>query len=473
MEKLDREITKRLDGGKALILGFGVSNRPLANKLAYMGSRLTVRDAKPFSALGDDAERLALLGVRFECGCDPTRGILDASGEDTVIFRSPGIRDDAGELTEAVRQGALLTSETEWFCDAVRGKVYAVTGSDGKTTTTTITSLLLAGTDGRVFLGGNIGTPLLDKVDEIGEGDSVVLELSSFQLKTMRGGLRRAVITNVSPNHLNWHTDMAEYVASKYNVFGAQTELLVLNAKNAECRRAAELFAGQVIFFSAYTSSFEETVGERVDASAIFLRDGNIVCSDGKNEEVMLAVSDVRLCGLHNIENYMAAIGVTYGRVPKERIVEVARSFAGVPHRFEFVRECGGVRYYNSSIDSSPTRTAAALSVAEQMGVRPVVICGGRDKHLPLDLLAEELAAKAAAAVLTGEAADKIAAAIDSCKVRVPYVVEPDFTSAVERARSLAEPGGMVLLSPACTSFDRFDNFERRGERFKEIVNGF
>lgn len=477
-----KRIEECIERGRAVILGFGVSNRPLARLLSGMGTRLSVRDAKSLAALGDDAASLIKMGVGFVCDADPTVGFLTDDMSDTVIFRSPGIRPDAGELCEAVRRGALLTSEMEWFCASTEAKIFAITGSDGKTTTTTLTHLLMSRAPSvkRAYVGGNIGTPLLSLAPEMTGEDASVLELSSFQLQTMHSSALRAAITNITPNHLNWHTDMQEYTLAKYNVFGESTELLVLNGKNELSRAAAERFSGRVIFFSAHCTEagaeYAELTGGRENSAAIFLRGDDVIYSDGESETLILRASEIKIPGIHNVENYMTAAALTWGYVPIEVIGEVAREFSGVAHRLEFVRELDGVKYYNSSIDSSPSRSVAALSTFD---CRPVVICGGRDKHVPFEPLADALIERASAVVLTGEAAPQIAEAIERRRAEtggenaLRVIFENDFAAAVSAARGVVEKGSAVLLSPACTSFDRFSNFEERGNYFKKIVLDF
>ena len=482
-------IYKELTGerGRALLLGLGVSNLPLARMLVDMGfaSRTVIRDGKSAEALGEKLTELTCAGCVADVGRDPTADLCDREDmSGTLIFRSPGIRPDAGGIPEAVRRGAILTSEMEWFCRVTPASVFAVTGSDGKTTTTTLTHLLLSASDEirgkKTYVGGNIGTPLLDKAEGMTEKDTAVLELSSFQLQTMQGPARRAAITNISPNHLNWHTGMDEYAGAKFNVFGERTELLVLNSKNAYSEQAAARFRGRVIWFTAHNApdeTFAEITHERGNSAAIFLRGDVIVYSDGETEQEILNRKDIILPGIHNVENYMTAIALTWGLVDVDAIRRTAATFGGVEHRFEYIRTLDGVKYYNSSIDSSPSRTAAALS---NLDCRPVLICGGRDKHVPFDPLAEALFERASAVVLTGEAAPQIAEAIARAAagradggrgLRVERV--DDFAAAAEKAREIAKPGSAVVLSPACTSFDRFANFEERGNRFKEIVRNF
>lgn len=484
--KLTDEINERLFGalprGRAVILGLGVSNLPLARMLAARGCEIEIRDAKNLGALGEPAAALLASGASFICGCDPTHGLCQSSSGRDVIFRSPGIRPDVGDIPAAVAGGALLTSEMEWFCDASAAPIFAITGSDGKTTTTTLTHLLLSRAlerqGGRAVVGGNIGTPLLDRVSEIGERDAAVLELSSFQLMTMSHSPRRAAITNITPNHLNWHTDMAEYTAAKYRVFGPSTELLVLNAKSPAALAAAThcpSFGGEITLFTAHADNYNDTVPPalRGRACAVFLRGDDIIFSNGDREELLLRRSDIKIPGLHNVENFMTAAALTRGIADSADLLEIARSFPGVRHRIEFVRELDGVSYYNSSIDSTPTRTEAALSVFDN---RPIFILCGRDKHLSYRSLIPALFERSGGVVVSGEAIPIIRAAIEETGahrggVPIPVIYEDDLLRAVDRAREIASPGSAVVLSPSCTSFDRFRNFEERGDVFCSYVN--
>jgi len=456
-----------------ILLGFGVSNIPVAREFiaAGMGASVTVRDMKSFSELGDTAKEFADAGVSFECGSEPTRGFTcDTSC--AVIFRSPGIRPDAGDLTAAIKSGAVLTSEVEFFCEHTPARIIAITGSDGKTTTSTLTSLILKEDykDGKIYLGGNIGTPLFPLLDEISKNDICVLELSSFQLMTMKSRAIHAAITNISPNHLNWHTDMNEYAEAKYKVCGKSTARLVLNATDSYCRELAAKTDAPKIVFSAYRDSYEAL--EANGANGIFLRGGEIILSDGKNEEVLLRASDIKIPGVHNIENYMTATALTYGIADKDAVVRIARTFGGVAHRLELVREKDGVKYYNSSIDSSPTRTIAALSTFSN---KPTLIVGGRGKKTPYYDLARELYIRAGAVILTGETADEVSEALASVAPDYPdselkIFREENFAACVKLAESITPAGSAVVLSPAATSFDKFKNFAERGEVFRDLV---
>ncbi len=457
-----------------ILLGFGVSNIPVAREFisAGMGASVTVRDMKAFDDLGDTAKQFAAAGVKFECGIEPTKNFTCEMSH-AVIFRSPGIRPDAGDLTPAIESGAILTSEVEFFCEHTPARIIAITGSDGKTTTSTLTSLILEEgyKNGKIYLGGNIGTPLFPLLDEIGENDICVLELSSFQLMTMDSRATNAAVTNITPNHLNWHIDMQEYAEAKYNVCGKNTARLVLNAADAYCRSLAENKDTDKILFSAYRNSYAE-ICDGIEAKAIFLRDGKIILSDGEIEEEILTVSDIKIPGVHNIENYMTAIALTYGIAEKDAVVSIAKTFGGVAHRLELVREKNGVKYYNSSIDSSPTRTIAALST---FGNKPTLIIGGRGKKTPYEGLARELYLRAGAVILTGETLDEVSEALAFVASEYPdselkIFKEEDFAACVKLAESITPAGSAVVLSPAATSFDKFKNFAERGEVFRNLV---
>lgn len=467
------DLLERIRGARCAVLGLGVSNLPLVDfLLAHGAQEVTVHDKKSVGELGEKAERLLSMGVKFITGEEYLKRI-DAD----VIFRSPGIRDDKDGIPEAVKAGAILTSEMELFFDITPAHVLAITGSDGKTTTTTLTSLILQEElkkkgEGRVFLGGNIGQPLLPLAEQMTERDYAVVELSSFQLKTMNKPLGRAIITNITPNHLDWHTDMSEYIDAKFNICRGGVERLVTNAENAITRELARNLGGKVTYFSSKKNSFGEICGEFPGEKAIFERDGEIIISDGIVEKIMLKTADIRLVGRHNVENYMAAIGILDDLVSAESVRRVATTFGGVEHRLEFVRELDGVKYYNSSIDSTPTRSAAALSALDKA---PIMICGGYDKHIPFDSFGEVLCRKAKAVILTGATAFAIRSAVEACPLYPGSGLElrdaADFDEAVTLARSLAESGDIVLLSPACASFDAFRNFEERGRHFKALVN--
>lgn len=475
------QIENRIKCGNCQVLGAGVSNVPLVHWLSAKGANITVRDMKPEEKI-DHAPELISLGATLITG----NGYLDSlktldNPENTVIFRSPGMRPDLPEIKAAVEQGAILTSEMELFLLLTPAKVIAITGSDGKTTTTTLTGLISeASGKGRVYVGGNIGKPLLPEVENMTENDIAVIELSSFQLQTMARSCKTAVITNVTPNHLNWHTGMDEYTEAKYNIFcKGGCERLVINSDNELSADAAKIALGlesvpELVFFSLLANSYEDAVpdyAKKATTRAIFVNDGFIVVSDGKTENKLFSPDEIKIPGRHNVANYMTAIGACLDLIDDFGTVEnIAKNFGGVAHRLEFVREYNGVKYYNSSIDSTPTRTAAALSALKE---KPIVIVGGADKGVSFDPLAESLCERAKAVIITGACREKILSAFDTMTKKPPIFVVPDFSDAVNKAREIARSGDTVLLSPACTSFDAFKNFEERGNTFKNIVNTF
>ena len=456
------------------MLGIGISNIPLIDFLLKRGARVSARDMKEREALGEVAKKLEEKGVELILG----ERYLDDITED-VIFRSPGIRPDAKGIKEALSRGAVLSSEMELFFELSPAKIIGITGSDGKTTTTTLTYKLLfeqfarEGRGRRVFVGGNIGTPLLPLVDQMSPDDVAVVELSSFQLQTMTKSPERAAITNITPNHLNWHTDMEEYAEAKKNICkNAGNVYLTLNAENDRTADIAKKADRAVTVFSSKRGAKE--LSREFGCGVICEENGYISFACDGEVVPILKTSDIKLPGRHNVENYMTAISLTRGLVDPEVIEQVAKTFGGVAHRLEFVRELDGVKYYNSSIDSSPTRTAAALSSFKD---KVVVICGGYDKNIPFEPLADTLISRAKAAVLTGATSEKIKAAILAHEgfafSGLEIIEESGFSDAVIAAKNSARNGDAVVLSPACASFDAFKNFEERGNRFKDIVNSF
>ena len=456
------------------ILGFARSNKPLVTMLLDAGAMVTVHDKNEDIVNQPDYKAYADRGVKFVLG----ESYLEVGLCADYIFRSPSFRPDLPEMLEAIEKGAILSSEMELFFELCPCKIIGITGSDGKTTTTTLTHLFLEeefkGTSRRAYVGGNIGAPLLPLVFEMKEDDVAVVELSSFQLQTMRRSPSRALITNITPNHLNWHTGMQEYIDAKCNIFAnSGAEMLVLNAENEVTREIAENSELLLTCFSSKRESYGDIVpvGKK-NAKAIYEKDGVIVIDDGKSATSVINTEDILLPGRHNVENYMSAIALTDGLVSRETVEKTAKSFKGVEHRLEFVRELNGVKYYNSSIDSSPTRTAAALGALK---IKPIIICGGSEKGVAFDTLAIDLCTRTKAVVLTGQSALNIFSEIERCPLydreRLTVNHIPDFDDAVKAAASLAKSGDVVLLSPACASFDRFRDFAHRGNYFKELVN--
>ena len=446
------------------VVGLGISNLPLIDFLLAHGVRVTARDHKDAEALGELPARLEEKGVSCFLGEHYLKNITE-----DVIFRSPGLRPDLPEFLEAKARGAEILSEMELFFELCPARILGITGSDGKTTTTTLTGKFLIAQcmrrGGRTFVGGNNGVPLISCVEEMTDRDFAVLELSSFQLCDLTRSASRAVITNLSPNHLNWHIDMNEYCGAKTNIFcHEQNEGLVTNAENPEALRWAKDCHSPVTLFSSLRDAdqFPPHTG-----NSICVRDGWIVVVTPDEVHRIVAVEDILLKGRHNLENYMAAIGATFGLVSSESVFEVATSFGGVEHRMEYVRTVDGVRYYNSSIDSTPTRTIAVLSSLQG---NLVVICGGADKGVGFEPLAKILKERAKTVILTGKTREKIREALEAEGAEMPIFMEANFKKAVQLAKSQAVEGDTVVLSPACTSFDAFRNFEERGETFRKIV---
>ena len=456
-----RDYIESLRHKTVAIIGIGVSNTPLLELLLAEGIRVTACDKRSREQMGEQAEHLEQLGCELHLGADYLKD-LDAD----VIFRTPGLRPDVPEIAACVDRGAVLTSEMEVFFEVCPCTIIAVTGSDGKTTTTTIIAELLKAAGKRVWVGGNIGHPLLCEADGMLATDYAVLELSSFQLMTMKHSPHIAVVTNLAPNHLDVHRDMAEYVAAKENIFRHQSgeDVAVFNADNAVTAEQSHRAPGRARLFSRQ--------GEVADG--VFLRGEDIVCRSGGHERVVMTTGDIKIPGVHNVENYMAAIAAVDGLVPDEVIRDFAREFGGVEHRIELVRTYRGVRYYNDSIASSPSRTIAGLRSFHE---KVILIAGGYDKHIPFDVLGPEIVEHVKLLVLCGATADKIRAAVENAPGYEPGKPEildvTPFTAAVEAARDRAQPGDVVTLSPACAAFDQFKNFAERGKFFKSIVNGW
>ena len=456
-----RDYIESLRHKTVAVIGIGVSNTPLLELLLAEGIRVTACDKRSREQMGEQAEHLEQLGCELHLSADYLKD-LDAD----VIFRTPGLRPDVPEIAACVDRGAVLTSEMEVFFEVCPCTIIAVTGSDGKTTTTTIIAELLKAAGKRVWVGGNIGHPLLCEADGMLATDYAVLELSSFQLMTMKHSPHIAVVTNLAPNHLDVHRDMAEYVAAKENIFRHQSgeDVAVFNADNAVTAEQSRRAPGRARLFSR-----QDEV-----ADGVFLRGEDIVCRSGGHERVVMTTGDIKIPGVHNVENYMAAIAAVDGLVPDEVIRRFAREFGGVEHRIELVRTYRGVRYYNDSIASSPSRTIAGLRSFHE---KVILIAGGYDKHIPFDVLGPEIVEHVKLLVLCGATADKIRAAVENAPGYEPGKPEildvTPFTAAVEAARDRAQPGDVVTLSPACAAFDQFKNFAERGKFFKSIVNGW
>ena len=449
-----------LRGKRVAVIGIGVSNTPLIHALLRAGIPVTACDKNERQEFGDLAEELESLGATLRLGPE----YLDDLDQD-VIFRTPGMRPDHPALVQAAARGSVVTSEMEVFFDVCPCPIFAVTGSDGKTTTATIIAKLLERAGYTTYLGGNIGKPLLSQAADMRPDDRVVLELSSFQLMSMEQSPDVAVVTNVAPNHLDFHRSMDEYVAAKENIFLHQSEdqKVVLNYDNEITCSFAEKAKGQVVFFGTKAR----------EGDGIVLKE-DVICVRKRGEErAVLPTSGILLPGAHNVENYMAAIGAVEGQVPDDIIRKFAAEFQGVEHRIELVRRKDGVSYYNDSIGTSPTRTIAGLRAFQD---KVILIAGGYDKKLAFDELGEEIISHVKTLVLNGATAPKIRAAVEAApgyRQGEPVIIDsPNFEAAVYAAVAAAQKGDVVLLSPACAAFDQFKNFAVRGEAFKKIIYG-
>ena len=452
------EYVNSIKDKRIAVIGVGVSNTPLINLLLSCGCNVTVCDKRSLSEMGMEALDLINRGAKLKLGEDYLEGL-----DHDIIFRTPGLMPFDPHLEAAKARGSLITSEMEVFFALCPCKTIAVTGSDGKTTTTTIISELLKAAGYRVHLGGNIGHPLLCEIPETVADDIAVLELSSFQLHSMYCKPNVAVVTNISPNHLDKHKDYQDYIDAKRAEFEHQNEddKLILNFDDEHSAYYAHFAHAPVSYFSDKN---------RVDRGVI-CENGVILRVNGTEQQEIMGAEEIKLPGEHNLLNYLAAFAAVDGLVSNEICRLVAMRFAGVEHRLEQVRVLNGVTYINDSIGTSPTRTSAGLHALK---VKPIVIAGGYDKHIPFDGLGDELCRFAKRVFLTGDTAESIHKAI----VNSPYYAESglevhridDFKEAVLAASASAEPGDIVLLSPACAAFDRFKNFAERGKYFKEIV---
>lgn len=437
------------------VIGIGISNIPLIRLLAASGASVTACDRRTREALGETYNELENIGVKFSLGNDYLENL---SGD--IIFKTPGMRYDVPQLLEAKKNGSKVTSEMEVFFDVCPSHIIAVTGSDGKTTTTTLIHRMMTNAGYKTWLGGNIGNPLLTEADKMKEDDWVILELSSFQLHTMQKSPEIAVITNISPNHLDMHKDYQEYIDAKKNIMLYQNSgnVLVVNKDNEVTAQIGKEAKGSVRYFS------------RKSKADVYL-DGDVIKRG--NDEV-LNINDIKIPGMHNVENYMTAISAVKDLVKDEVIVDVAKTFGGVEHRIELVRSFEGVRYYNSSIDSSPNRTINTLRVFPR---KVIMIGGGKDKGIPYDEIGPSLAEHVKVLILIGATADKIQEALDK-EIKttgngkdIEVIRVTTYEDAVNTARGKATDGDVVILSPASTSFDMFNNFEERGNLFKKLVN--
>lgn len=456
MKKDFKEFKKFIKGKRTAVVGIGVSNRPLINFLIKLNANVTAFDKKEENELEEIAIELKSKGVLLELGAD----YLEKLHGFDVIFKTPSMRIDSPALICAKLENSYITSEMEEFVKYCPAKIYGVTGSDGKTTTTTIMYKILSQQGYKTWIGGNIGTPLFSNIEEIKENDRVVIELSSFQLMTMTVSPDVALITNLSPNHLDMHKSLEEYLNAKKNIYKYQSskDILVLNKDNEITNSLGNEALCKVIKFSRKDKMVE---GAYYSDGVLYI-DGKEVCK----------LNEIKLKGMHNVENFLAAFACVNNDVSIESMRKIAKSFIGVEHRCEFVREIEGVKYYNDSIASSPTRTLAGLRGFDQ---KVILIAGGYDKNLPFEILAKEGISKIKALILVGDTKFKIKKVFDDVikkdKFKLLIIMADTLEEAVIKAKSISLKGDIVTLSPACASFDLFKNFEERGNTFKKLVN--
>ena len=445
-----------LRGKRVAVTGIGVSNRPLLKLLLDAGIDVTACDKKSREALGPLGGELEAAGCKLRLGPDYLEGL-----DQDVIFRTPGLHPRFLEAARA--RGSEITSEMEVFFRVCPCPILGVTGSDGKTTTTTIIARLLEAAGHTVHLGGNIGRPLLSEADAIRPADWAVVELSSFQLLTMDRSPHIAVLTNLAPNHLDVHTDMDEYVNAKANLLAHQTgaDRAVCNWDNGITRGLAERTAGNILFFTS--------APDQAPAAGCCIREGAIWYRDASGQRPVLPLADILLPGAHNVENYMAAVCAVQGLVPDEIIRDFARTFGGVEHRIELARERRGVRWYNDSIASSPSRTIAGLRSFRE---KVILIAGGKDKGVSYAPLGPVVNDHAKLLILCGATEQAIREAVRGADNYrgLEILTAADYPEAVRLADERSGEGDVVILSPASTSFDRFRNFEERGRVFKDLV---
>ena len=449
---------QKLGNKNVLVLGLGISNRPLVEILLQYGAKVTGCDRSKREQLDDSVLEMEKKGLTLQLG----PSYLDNLQGD-VAFRTPGLHPNMRQLIELREKGTVITSEMEAFFQICPCKIIAVTGSDGKTTTTTLTAEILKRAGKKVWVGGNIGAPLLPLVEKMGKEDVAVVELSSFQLMNMTIRPHVAVITNIAPNHLDVHKDMQEYTTAKEEIYKNQTEqeVLILNLDNEITKGFAPKASAQIVWFSR----------REEPANGVFLQDGMIYRKNENGTQKIMEQSDIAIPGIHNVENYMAAICAVGDMVRDEDIVAVAREFGGVEHRIELVRVKDGVRYYNDSIASSPSRTMAGLRSFDK---KIILIAGGYDKNLAFEELGREIVLHVKKLVLTGATAIKIKEAVLQAKKEEgeepEITVVENFYEAITYGAKIAQEGDVVMMSPASASFDNFPNFMVRGEAFKKTI---
>lgn len=459
-DKLE-EFNEYIKFRKVAIIGLGVSNLPLLDYMHDKKARVTVFDERNIESISKEVmDKITTYGFEFNLG----KNCLEKLKGFDIIFRSPSCLPTRLKLQEEENRGAIITTEIEMVMKMCPCKIIGVTGSDGKTTTTSLIHSILQKSGYHVFLGGNIGMPLFTKLPEMTPEDIVVLELSSFQLMGMEVSPHIAVITNITPNHLNIHKDYEEYIEAKKNIFKYQKEddILILNYDNEITKNCANEANGKVIFFSSK---------EKLDNG--FIVDGKVIkeCEDRIRKHIFNGEEAI-LRGNHNLENMATAISATKTLVSIEDAVEAIKEFKPVEHRIELVKEIDQVKWYNDSASSSPTRTLSGLNAFEE---EIILIAGGYDKNLDYEPLAKPIVEKVKALLLIGQTSGKIFDVVkeelENQKKDLDIYMCENLEQTVNLAKKLARPGNVVLFSPASASFDMFKDFADRGNQFKKLVH--
>lgn len=468
------EYINSIKGKKVAFVGMGVANTPCAEFLAKNGIETYACDMRDKKYIGEDVcKHLESLGVHFSLG----EHYLDVLPQMDIVFRSHGILPFQNPwIGECIKRGQTVTTEMEVFFKYCPSKIFAVTGSNGKTTTTTLISKMLEAEGYKVFLGGNIGKALMPCLDEITKDDIAVVELSSFQLLTM-GNMKNkpdvAVVTNIECTHQDHHISLDEYVDAKRNVLIYQnsSQRTVLNA---DCDYSIGNSVYHDMRYDVRGQLFEFSIKHPVENGAYMDGNGNIYYAENGKKTLVMNKSDIIIPGMHNVENYCTAISAVWGMVGVDTIKKIAQTFGGVEHRIEFVREFDGVRYYNDSIATSPSRVISGLKA---FGTKIIVLMGGSDKGNDMSEMVPYILKYVKLLVLNGATADKIYDTIvaDPNYKDSGIVIEkvPTMAEALEVAKLKAQPGDIVSLCPACPAFDQFKTFEYRGREFKRLVNEF
>lgn len=451
------EFYKELKGKKVAFIGAGVSHKQLIEIFAQKGAIVTLCDKKQIEDFGEYADTLKRLNINLSLG----ESYLEGLKNQDLIMRTPGFEYYTKELQAELNNGTEVSSEMELFFKLCPCKMYAVTGSDGKTTTTSLIAKMLEESGKTVYLGGNIGRALLPIVDQVKEDDVAVVELSSFQLISMKQSPDVAVVTNVTPNHLDHHKDMQEYIDAKRNILLYQKEnsKAVLGYENEISRGMTADVVGKVRYFTRLS---------QIDNGAFIDKEGYLTI-DGKQ---IVHQDEVALRGLHNLENVLAAFCAVEGDVSYDIMKKVAREFKGVEHRIEPVRTLDGVQWFNDSIASSPTRTIAGLKAFDK---KICIIAGGYDKNIPYEPLAKPILDHVKLLVVMGQTGPKIEKVVreheDFVNSNIKIFNADSMEDAVRIMKENTTDGDIVSLSPASASFDMYPNFEIRGKHYKELVN--